>query len=109
MHTFVYLYIFVYVCRFHIDLFLASQDALEVMRVTDWLTDWLTHWVDVLIDFTDVTLASEDTYHRLPWCDRDDPDDHEEPKVYFLKVYLASQDALEVMRVTHSLTYLLTE
>ena len=34
--------------------FLASQDALEVMRVTELL--------DVLIDFTDVTLVSEDTY-----------------------------------------------
>ena len=37
--------------------FLASQDALEVMRVTDSLTDSL----DVSIDFTDVTLVSDDT------------------------------------------------
>ena len=47
--------------------FLASQDALEVMRVTDWL--------DVSIDFTDVTLVSDDTYRRLYWCDPDDPDE----------------------------------
>ena len=52
-------------------LFLASQDALEVMRVTHLLTDW----VDVSIDFTDVTLVSDDTYRRLYWCDPDDPDE----------------------------------
>ena len=38
--------------------FLASQDALEVMFVRDWLSDW----VGVCIDLTDVTLVSEDTY-----------------------------------------------
>ena len=54
--------------------FLASQDALEVMRVTHWVTEWM----DVLIDFTDVTLVSEDTYRRLYWCDPDDPDDPDE-------------------------------
>ena len=37
--------------------FLASQDALEVMRVTESLS----HWVSVSIDFTDVTLVSDDT------------------------------------------------
>ena len=52
-------------------IFLASQDALEVMRVTDWLTDW----VSISIDFTDVTLVSDDTYRRLYWCDPDDPDE----------------------------------
>ena len=62
---------------------LASQDALEVMRVTHLLSHLLTYLLSVSVDFTDVTLASEDTYHRLPWCDRDDPDDHEDPKVYF--------------------------
>ena len=41
--------------------FLASQDALEVMRATDWLTDWVTDWLSVSIDFTDVTLVSDDT------------------------------------------------
>ena len=45
-------------------IFLASQDALEVMRVT--------HWVSVSVDFTDVTLVSEDTYWRP---DPDDPDE----------------------------------
>ena len=56
--------------------FLASQDALEVMRVTDWVTDWLTDWLSVSIDFTDVTLVSDDTFRRLYWCypDPDDPD-----------------------------------
>ena len=38
--------------------FLASQDALEVMFVTDSLTDLLI----VSTDFTDVTMVSEDTY-----------------------------------------------
>ena len=47
--------------------FLASQDALEVMRVTYLLT----YWVIVSIDFTDVTLVSEDTYRRLHWCDQE--------------------------------------
>ena len=49
-----------------------SQDALEVMRVTDLLTNWL----DVSIDFTDVTLVSEDTYWRP---DPDDPEEHDDP------------------------------
>ena len=41
-------------------LFLASQDALEVMRVTHSLSHLLTEsW---LADSTDVTLVSEDTY-----------------------------------------------
>ena len=48
-------------------LFLVSQDALEVMRVTEW--------VIVSIDFTDVTLVSDDTYRRLYWCDPDHTDD----------------------------------
>ena len=42
------------------------------------LTDLLTYWVDVSIDFTDVTLVSDDTYRRLFWCDPDDPDDPDE-------------------------------
>ena len=53
-------------------MFLASQDALEVMRVTYSLTNLLS----VLIDFTDVTLVSEDT-HRRP--DPDDPEEHDDP------------------------------
>ena len=52
-------------------MFLVSQDALEVMRVTYSLTESL----DVLINFTDVTLVSDDTYRRLYWCDTDYPDD----------------------------------
>ena len=51
--------------------FLASQDALEVMRVTESLS----HLLSVSIDFTDVTLVSDDTYRRLYWCDPDDPDE----------------------------------
>ena len=43
--------------------FLASQDALEVMGVTEWVTDW---W---LADLTDVTLVSDDTFCKLYWCD----------------------------------------
>ena len=34
---------------------------------------------DKSIDFTDVTLASEDTYRRLHWCDPDDSDGHDDP------------------------------
>ena len=49
-----------------VAIFLASQDAIEVMFVTEW--------VIVSIDFTDVTLVSDDTYRRLHWCDPDDPD-----------------------------------
>ena len=59
-------------------LYLASQDAPEVMRVTEWLSDWVTDWVSVSIDFTDVTLVSDDTYRRLYWSDPDDPDDPDE-------------------------------
>ena len=65
------------ICQYHI-LFLASQDALEVKRVTHSLTHSLRHWVSVLIDLTDVTLVSDDTYRRLYWCDPDDPDDPDE-------------------------------
>ena len=58
---------------------LASQDALEVMRVTEllsyWVTELLTELLSVSIDFTDVTLVSDDTYRRLYWCDPDDPDE----------------------------------
>ena len=44
---------------------LASQDALEVMWVSEWL----------LADLTDVTLVSDDTYGRLYWGYPDDPDE----------------------------------
>ena len=56
------------------DPFLASQDALEVMRVTESLTNLLS----VSIDFTDVTLVSDDTYRRLYWCDPDHSDGPDE-------------------------------
>ena len=49
---------------------LASQGGLEVMRAREWVTEW----VSVSIDFTDVTLVSDDTHRRLYWCDPDDPD-----------------------------------
>ena len=39
---------------------------------------WVSEWVGVLIDFTGVTLVSDDTYRRLFWCDPDHPDDPEE-------------------------------
>ena len=38
--------------------YLASQDAIEVMFVSDWVTDWGI----VCTYFTDVILVSEDTY-----------------------------------------------
>ena len=43
------------------------------MFVTEWLTEYC-----VSINFTDVILASDDTYRRLYWCDLDDPDDPDE-------------------------------
>ena len=46
---------------------LASQDATEVMFVSESLI--------ISIDFTDVTLVSDDTYRRLYWCDPDHPDE----------------------------------
>ena len=46
------------------------------MRVTESLTESLS----VLIDFTDVTLVSEDT-HRRP--DPDDPEEHDDPDDHF--------------------------
>ena len=60
--------------------FLASQDALEVMGVTDWLTDWVV----VRIDLTDVTLVSDDTYRRLCWLDPDYPDGPDDPDESYL-------------------------
>ena len=46
---------------------LASQDAIEVMLVWEW--------VIVRIDLTDVTLVSDDAYKILYWCDPDHPDE----------------------------------
>ena len=42
------------------------------------LTELLTELLSVSIDFTDVTLVSDDAYRRLYWCDPDDPDDPDE-------------------------------
>ena len=42
------------------------------------VTHLLSNWVSVSIDFTDVTLVSDDTYRRLYWSDPDDPDDPDE-------------------------------
>ena len=71
------------------SLFLASQDALEVMSVTDWLTELL----DVSIDLTDVTLVSDDTYRRLYWCDPDDPDES------YLVMNLSSDESYLVIKI----------
>ena len=45
--------------------FLASQDALEVMLVSQWVSESLT----LRTELTDVTLVSEDTYWGLYWQD----------------------------------------
>ena len=45
--------------------FLASQDALEVML----FTYSLAHSLMVSNDLTDVTLVSDDTERGLDWCD----------------------------------------
>ena len=42
------------------------------------LTDWVTELLSVSIDFTDVTLVSEDTYRRLHWYDPDDRNEHDD-------------------------------
>ena len=44
-------------------MFLASQDALEVVLVSEWVSEWVT----LRTELTDVTLVSEDTYWRLCW------------------------------------------
>ena len=46
------------------------------MRVTYFLTYWVTYLLSVSVDFTDVTLVSEDTYRRP---DPDDPEEHDDP------------------------------
>ena len=76
--------------------FLASQDALEVMRVTEWLSNW----VSVSIDFTDVTLVSDDTYRRLYWCDLDDPDESYLVMKAIQWWKLPSVESYQVMKVT---------
>ena len=39
------------------------------------LTHWVSQWVSISIDFTDVTLVSDDTYRRVYRCDPDHPDE----------------------------------
>ena len=76
--------------------FLASQNALEVMRVTEW--------VSVLIDFTDVTLVSDDTFRRLYLCDSDDPDDPDESYLVMKVIWwwkLPSDESYLVMKVIY--------
>ena len=43
-----------------------------------WLTHSLTESLSVSIDFTDVTLVSDDTYRRLCWCGPDQSDGPDE-------------------------------
>ena len=45
-------------------MFLASQDALEVIV---WVSEWVSESVTLSTELTDVTLVSEDTYWRLYW------------------------------------------
>ena len=40
--------------------------------------------MSVSIDFTDVTLVSDDAYRRLNWSDPDDPDDPDGPDESYL-------------------------
>ena len=79
--------------------FLASQDAIEVMSVTDSLT----YLLSVLIDLTDMTLVRDDTYRRLFWCDPDHPD-HPDESYLMMKVTqwwkLHSDESYPVMKVT---------
>ena len=49
---------------YYVTLYLASQDALEVIvSVSEWVCQLLT----LRTELTDVTLVSEDTYWRLYW------------------------------------------
>ena len=59
-------------------LFLATQDALDVMYVSQSVTQSADR------DFTVVTLVSDDTYKRLYWCDPDDSDDPDDPDESYL-------------------------
>ena len=65
------------------------------------LTYWVTNWVSVSIDFTDVTLVSDDSYRRLYWCD---PEDHDESYLV-MKVIgrwkLSTDESYLVMKVIY--------
>ena len=88
-----------------VEVFLASQDALEVMRVTESLSHWVSESLSVSIDFTDVTLVSDDTYRRLYWCDPEYPEGADDPDKSYLvmKVIswwkLSSDESYLVMKV----------
>ena len=85
-------------------MFLASQDALEVRRVTESLTHLLTysltHLLSISIDFTDVTLVSDDTYGRLYWCDPDYSDGPDDPDESYQWWKLRSDESHLVMKFT---------
>ena len=57
----------------------------------------------VSIDFTDVTLVSDDIYRRLYWCDPDypdgpdDSDEHDDPDIRWK---LSGDESYLVMKVT---------
>ena len=53
------------------QLFLAPQDAPEVMYVSQWVTP-------LFRDFAGVTLVNDDTYWRLDWCDSGEEYDEDE-------------------------------
>ena len=50
----------------------------ESHSLSEWVSEWVSQWVIVSIDFTDVTLVSDDTYRKLHWCDPDHSDDPDE-------------------------------
>ena len=68
--------------------------------------------MDVLIDFTDVTLVSDDTYRRLYWYDPDYPDGPDDPDECYsvVKVInwwkLSSDESYLVMTISSDESYL---
>ena len=53
--------------------FLASQDALEVMPVTEWSSDYFYWLCSVMIpseDFTDVAQGSEEKWQKVIWWEK---------------------------------------
>ena len=71
--------------------------TIFLRRLLQWwesLTELLSDWVDVRIDFTDVTLVSDDTYKRLYWYNPDDSDDPDN------RWKLSGDESYLVMKVT---------
>ena len=62
-----------------------------------WVTESLSHSLSVSIDFTDVTLVSDDTFRRLYWYDPDDSDEHDDPDNRWK---LSGDESYLVMKVT---------